>query len=481
MPARSIPRLQKPPGLPWVLFWILVHIPLAVLFHQINTLATIHAVAVIGLGFYWALFDKRIERIAYVAAYITGSEVLWRMVGASVFWETGKYAVTGIFLLAMLRRNRFNGPELPLFYILLLLPSAVLTFFEMSAGEARGQLSFNLSGPLAIFMCAWFFSKMKLQRPQLTPLLLALIAPIVATATVAAFGILSNANIKFVNDSNFATSGGFGPNQVSAILGFGALAALFCLLDKTNGIGVKLFLFGVLVALMAQSAMTFSRGGLYNAAGAAIVALFFILRNPRARVPFLVAAVGLFVVVNYVVFPRLDTFTGGALVKRFQDTGLTSRDKIAREDLELFAENPILGVGVGVGKLERNGGRDQAAAHTEFTRLLAEHGLFGACALIFLLVSVFGRLRRAPPENKAFVAAMLTWSCLFMLNAGMRLVAPAMALGLCFISWVTIVAPATSAETLRGSRLSKGANGLRRRPKNFPHPPRRLASPATKS
>ena len=51
-------------------------------------------------------------------------------------------------------------------------------------------------------------------------------------------------------------------------------------------------------------------------------------------------------------------------------------------DLELWARNPILGVGPGMAAWGREEILDaRISAHTEFSRLLAEHGLFGAAAL----------------------------------------------------------------------------------------------------
>ena len=63
----------------------------------------------------------------------------------------------------------------------------------------------------------------------------------------------------------------------------------------------------------------------------------------------------------------------------------TGREDIARADLEVWFDNPVLGVGPGVAKEYRAAtfGR-AAAAHTEFTRLLAEHGILGLVALIIL-------------------------------------------------------------------------------------------------
>src|SRR2546430_7771451 len=61
---------------------------------------------------YTTLFRSRIDRVVYAAAYIAGSEVLWRMCGAAVFWESGKYAVILIFAIALARRSEEHTSEL---------------------------------------------------------------------------------------------------------------------------------------------------------------------------------------------------------------------------------------------------------------------------------------------------------------------------------------------------------------------------------
>src|SRR5262245_60410610 len=96
-------QLQRPPAASprpwrgrehwggWVLV-VIVHAPLAILMKGSPRLATIHALGALALGLWWAGPGRRFDRVAYVGAYITGAEVLWRMCDAYVVWEFGKYA-----------------------------------------------------------------------------------------------------------------------------------------------------------------------------------------------------------------------------------------------------------------------------------------------------------------------------------------------------------------------------------------------------
>ena len=73
------------------------------------------------------------------------------------------------------------------------------------------------------------------------------------------------------------------------------------------------------------------------------------------------------------------------------------------------------------------------AAHTELTRLLAEHGLLGAGAVTLLFVMAFRALQGARAmRDKALVAALLAWSLLTMSHMAMRIVAPSLVFGLAF-------------------------------------------------
>jgi len=181
---------------------------------------------------------------------------------------------------------------------------------------------------------------------------------------------------------------------------------------------------------LVQSALTFSRGGLYAAAGSALLACYFLIHDKRARMQLIAGVVVLFAVGNFVILPQLDNFTSGALSKRFGNTSLTGRDNIAKGDLQVFYDNPVFGVGPGEARNYRTDHK-QAVAHTEFSRLLAEHGLFGLTALLLMLVMSWRHLRQAQSRMaKALVIALTFWSFLFMASLAMRIVMAAFAFGL---------------------------------------------------
>jgi O-antigen ligase len=189
-------------------------------------------------------------------------------------------------------------------------------------------------------------------------------------------------------------------------------------------------LIGVMVLFVMQSALTFSRGGLYAAVGSAVLACYYLIHDKRMRLQLIGGAVVLALAAYFVILPTLDKFTSGALSKRFGNTSLTGRDSIAKGDLQVFYDHPILGVGPGEARNYRTDHK-QAVAHTEFSRLLAEHGLFGLTALLLMLLMSWRNLRKAQSRlAKALVIALTFWSFLFMASLAMRIVMAAFAFGL---------------------------------------------------
>jgi hypothetical protein len=412
--------------------FLLAHIAIAPALRRMAALALVHVAIVIVLGLWWAVTKREnIIRVAYIGAYITGAEVLWRMAQTPIPWEFGKYATVLIFIVAILRHQLFKIPILPLLFFVPLTFSIPFTIEGAYGGTARGIISFYISGPLALFCCAWFFSQIKLSQEQLKRMVIALIAPILSIGTATLFVILTAESIRFDTESNRMASGGFAPNQVSAVLGLGMFLSLLCVLSGQLSKPLRIVLFVVTIFLGIQGALTFSRGGLFTGFAAILVAFFYLSRNRRALLTNLLISILLFGIVNYIVLPQLDAFTGGAITERFQKTSLTGRDELIRDELEIFLNYPALGVGPGMSEYYHY--KFRVGSHTEYSRLLAEHGLFGLSSILILLVSIWLNLRKEHTNlGKAIVASFSLWSLLFMSSAAMRLVAPAFIFGVGF-------------------------------------------------
>jgi O-Antigen ligase len=417
-------------GLLRVLILLALHVPLGLGLYRYPDLSTLHAYIVFGIGLYFA-FTGRLQYVIYVAAYIVGAEVLWRMTHADIFWEFGKYSISLLLLMALLRGRSIRNPGLPMLYFLLLVPSTILTVENLGGPQARDELSFNLSGPFSLTICTLFFSGRKMSIGQLYQVFFFVIAPIVSIASIAAFTTFTAPKIYFGDESNPVTSGGYGPNQVSAMLGIAALICFLYLVSPDGRKALKAAFLPLLGAFGAQAALTFSRGGLYLAFVAAVAGAVFVLRDVRSILRYAIVACVVAGLAVFLVWPRLHSFTRGAIETRFEDTGGTGRLGIIKDDIRIWKENYIIGVGPGRAKAFRYSYHQGALAHTEMTRMLAEHGLPGLFAIGVLLVMAFRSVFRKPnPEGKALSASLVVWSICFMLVNAMRLVAPSFLFGL---------------------------------------------------
>lgn len=417
--------------------WLAAHAAFALVAGRSSALATLHALAILGYGC-WIAYNRRLLQVAFVGAYITGGEVFWRMCHAHINWEFGKYAIILIFGVALARTRKLTGPLLPLLYFVFLLPSIWVSGQVIEWHRVIELMSFYLSGPLALLLCAWLFRRITLTPDRLRMLFLAMMGPVVSIATKALFTTFAAGPIEFSTESNSTTAGGFGPNQVSPMLGITALIAVFYLMSGKLSKPHRLIMMTLSLILVMQSGLTFSRSGLVMALASMVVASMFLLQDTKSRLTLVLVTAFLYLFVNFLMVPVLDDFTGGAFTKRFTDKSPSHRDQIAMSEIHLWLDHPILGVGPGGASTYREAIYGvRVATHTEYTRMLAEHGAFGVFSLVCMLASVVQNfLRTKKPKPRAVVVAMLMWSLLFFSVNAFRLVAPAFAFGLTFTTFL---------------------------------------------
>ena len=408
-----------------------VHASIALVMRDHPEVARVHAFATLAVGL-WAALRWPLTRVASVAAYIMGAEVLWRMSEAPIPWEFAKYAIVLVFGVALLRNGgNTRWRILPLLYFALLTPSIFLIAADhtIATRNAVQMVSFNLSGPLALCVSVWFFSQLTLDGVALGRLVLAFLCPIAGIGAIALVSTYSASDLTFTDESNLVTSGGFGPNQVSAVFGLGVLGALLVAVDEKVRGSTRVLLLALALLFGAQSAMTFSRGGLYTVGGAIATSGAFLLRDRRTRRAVLLGTPLVAVIVAAVLVPRMESITGGALADRFGDFDPTHRQDIAREDFRIWRENPLLGVGPGMAKRLRQ--TQFRVAHTEYTRMLSEHGTLGVLGILCLLAIALLSYRGQPfIRGRGLAIAFSMWGLLAMLHIGMRIAAVGVIFGL---------------------------------------------------
>lgn len=418
---------EKPFSAGKLIVFALFNVLLAYLSRQSALFSTIYGWATLIIGLFFLIQDKKPTRLIYLCGYIVGAELIWRSTMAGIFYEYGKYSITFLLLLAILRyRLLSQTTKWPILYFVLLLPSIIiLPFFD------RDKISFFLSGPLQLAIATMFFSSIRLTQIQVKRLLVAIIVPTMGIAFLALYSTLTATNLVFNGESNFLTSGGFGPVQVSLQLAFGSLLALYyAVTEKRDRLMVFLMLV-VAVWLIAQSIFTFSRSGLYLLAITLVIFFLFYLRRGKGRSRLLLFGAITGLLVAWVVFPYMDKFTIGKLTARYRETTTTGRITLINADLQAFLENPLFGVGPGQSIKYHIAFGQIDSSHTEYTRLLSEHGSLGLISLLILVGFAAKRFfSKTSSGEKSFRMLMTVWALLYMLDITMRTASPGFAFGL---------------------------------------------------
>lgn len=438
---RTLPKAQAHPRFgplsttSKIFLLVILHIILALLFRNYQMLSTAHALVTFAISAFVALTSDNLNKLIPYLAYIMGAEVLWRMTKANVFWEFGKYATVAIILIALLRHRKIKQATLPTVFLLLHLPSILLTINAVGLTvRARDLISFNVSGALATAVCMVFFLQIKANISEFKSWAWAAAYPTIAILTLAVYSLATAEQIAFTTEASFQASGGFGPNQVSAALGLGGmlLILLTTLYDAQNQ---RLWALLIGIALLTQSVLTLSRGGVVNVIVALSLAFIHLLGSPTKFIKGVMVFFFIGVAAYLLILPRLNEFTSGMLEARYSELDVTGRDEIFMAEIDLWRENQIFGVGPGMSSYMRTY-KPGAAAHTEYSRIVAEHGSLGLLAMLSLLLALFLAYRKAPDIlSRALIVALASWSFVEMTHSAMRLVSISFMLGLAVIQW----------------------------------------------
>lgn len=438
-----------------------VHVLLGVGGAISSSVATAHAIVTVAVTAPIMVFSKRPTWVVAAATYGGVCDVYWRMTRSQAPWEVSKYllALGAVTLLIRYVREWRHG-LVPILMILVLVPGIVLSALAEGIGFARENASGYEMGLLSFALAALAFRHLIADRSEAWNLGWIAMGPLIAALGVTTHALLTNPDIEFGSESNFAATGGYGPNQVSSTLG---LITLFCVLLAFLPWARRLWpvLAGLGLWSLWATYLTFSRGGIYSlvAAGAAMLLVGITRRGARVKS---LLMLGVTAVALVMVFASANDFSGNWLDSRYGDSQTAGRSTIAEMDLEVFAAHPILGVGTGRSEQFRGQGRlATAAAHTEFTRLLAEHGLLGVVALALLAAMLVQSYRWGLSYwNRLAVVALSVWALTTMLHAATRIGAVSVMLALTQLR-VTDDLPERSLQSLPDFRQTVWANRIR--------------------
>lgn len=416
--------------------FVIIHLLIGLAIFLVPPISKVYAITIILVGFRYVILRKNANNEAlYVAAYIVGAEVFLRMTQGNIFEQYAKYGVMGVLIIGMLFKGFSKNAIMYWIFGLLLLPGVIYGFFTLNfETDIRKAITFNIIGPITLMVSAIYCYQRLITFNQIKNVIDMLAYPLMATLV---YMYLYTPDIKAVvtnTQSNFETSGGFGPNQVSTILGLGIFLFFIKVILNSKTIGIRNINIFFFLFITFRGIVTFSRGGVITGFVMIIIVVILLLVFTRSQ--------GKSKVVSLVVFGLIalsgvwaysSIQTSGLIDKRYankdakgrvKESKLTGREKLIESELNMFLDNPILGIGVGKNKEYREETTGiEAASHNEITRMLAEHGMFGLFGLTILLITPI--VLYLNNKQNIFVFSFVLFWILTINHAAMRLAAPA--------------------------------------------------------
>jgi len=435
------------------LYWVVIHVLMGGVMVFFPKILTFWYFFVFGVTFF-QVFKKMDSRYIYLLlAYGVGFEIIGRISGLSPYipWELNKYLVPLIVVFALIFEKGKQSHMLPgVLLILLCIPGWILGYPEFD------RLSFSMLGIINLaFMVTLFFNRV-VPLNMLFGIFRAFILPFITVLIHITLETPSFSEMEFHLGANFDTTGGFGSNQISTVLGAGAFVMAIAVMVRKKLFGNYLVDLALLGYFFFRGLLSFSRGGILVALISFAIFFYFIrkakglfrygLRMRRVGVKQIVLLLAGLVVVffvaneitNGVLMDRYKGETGGTLRgerEKTLNTLTTGRWDIMVSDLEMWSDYFFWGVGGGYSSsLRVNYGVNEIVAHTEFSRLLAEQGVWGLTIILFLIVYLpYTLLVDRNEVEKAFLFAFLALAIFTTFHAGMRTFITPFFVGLCLI------------------------------------------------
>jgi hypothetical protein len=415
---------------------ILFHVAIGFLVFLFPFFSKIYGFAIFIIGPLYIIKTQNKNNEALIAAaYIVGSEVFLRMTGGNPLYEISKYGVM-LFILIGMYFSGFSKNATPYFiFILLLIPGVVTSTFVLNYDtDIKNAIAFNISGPACLAFASVYTFRRKIPFNEMNSILLAMGLPIVTCMTYLTFYTPNIRDIVTSTQSNFETSGGFGPNQVATILGLGMFIFVSRIILESKTKYAVIMNLIIALNISYRGIITFSRGGMITGLLMIILLLLFLYMksnfNGRVKLNYLIVLLILTMIVTW----GYSSFqTSGLIDKRYANQDATGREKesrftgredLAKGEIDIFLANPLFGVGVGKGvEVRKVLTGDDSLSHDEITRMLAEHGTLGIIGLLILFLTPLFLF----VENKfnMYLLCFVVFWFLTINHAAMRTAAPA--------------------------------------------------------
>lgn len=417
-------------------YLILFHIGIGFVIFLFPILAKIYGFSILFLGSYFIIKKQnKNQEVLLVAAYLVGSEVFLRMTGGTISYEFSKYGVM-IFLVMGMYYSGFSKTAVPYWiFLLLLIPGVILSTFVLNFDtNIRTTIAFNISGPVCLGVASIYTYRRKIALERMYDIMLCLGLPIISCMVYLTFYTPNIRDVLTSTQSNFETSGGYGPNQVATFLGLGMFIFFSRVILNSRTKFMVVINLILAVNISYRGMVTFSRGGMITGLLMIMLLLLFLYFKSNLRgklkLNYIISLIALALVViwSYTSFQ-----TGGLINKRYanqdakgrvKQTQLSGREAVAMNEIDLFLRNPVFGVGVAKGvEVRRAETGNGTLSHDEITRMLAEHGSLGILALLILFFTPF--ILYLENSFNLFLLCFVAFWFLTINHAAMRTAVPA--------------------------------------------------------
>lgn len=414
---------------------ILFHLILAISAYFIPNLLLIWIV----LFFVWSLsriFNKKtsLNEFLGIIIYLSVFEIILRLTKASFPHEGIKY-IEILLIVSYLINFKIVVSKLWILLALFLFISVPVMFeLPISNERIRQLISANLSGP---FLMLLLFSVTDKNSSMLNVNLLFRKVLLPAFTLVPLLFLLtpSIAQIDFSTNANFEASG-YGPNQMASILGLICTISFYSMMTKIKVFKGRYILYVLFGLAFYRLVFTFSRGGLFTFL---FLAFIIFLIDQRLNLINKFFSILISLTLGVVFYSYTNEITNNSFEERISlsrsdnlNQYSSNRVDIVNSDLKIFIDSPFLGIGPGAGYyIRKNYGLNFfVSAHTEQSRLLAEHGLVGLLILIFVTQRGISYVFNTPNNYKILTVIFVVTTFSFMLHSSTRLSTPLLLLPL---------------------------------------------------
>lgn len=439
------------------------------IFHALLGVASTFSPWVLIAWFYFTLFfnlsglwaKNKIQSqntLVGLIVYLGSFEILARMAVTSPFipYELGKYLIFLLLVYGIV--NSSNNAKSGLIMALLLLPGMFIGFID----SGLKALVFNALGPLNIALAIYYFYGRKIKAHQFISFLRLLIYPLLSVLFYTLIKSPDLDDVEFSLNANFETTGGFGSNQISTVFGAAMFLMFVFVWNNWKFSRYRWLDIGLLFLFSFRGLLSFSRGGMIGGALAILIVLviqsrsFKVQSQATSSFKKLILYAPIIIAILAGTFFVADNITGGMLSLRYAgetagtlsgskekslNTLTTNRSEIFLEDVTVFSDHLLLGVGAGQSMNFRKNTGGQLP-HVEMSRLLSEHGILGLIYFIMLLWQGFKILkhRKRPYQNVLLAFFILALYTTF--HAATRTYFTPLFIGLSVISIVSNSKPA---------------------------------------